>query len=102
LDDFRKIGEFLPWIVFLEMIEAGHIVRLLFSTFRLGYELILPKNGLGYILGDFLTYSSGHPGQVLRFCGRSSLVIRARFLKQNSDTKLDKTELPKFARLRQM
>jgi hypothetical protein len=27
------------------------------------YTLILTKNGLGYILGYYLTNSSGHPGQ---------------------------------------
>jgi hypothetical protein len=34
------------------------------ATFFLGkiYVLILTKNGLGYILGDFFTNSSGHPG----------------------------------------
>jgi hypothetical protein len=26
-----------------------------------GYSLILTKIGLGYILGDFVTNSSGHP-----------------------------------------
>jgi hypothetical protein len=29
------------------------------------YELILTKNGLGYILGDIFTNSSGHAGQGL-------------------------------------
>jgi hypothetical protein len=28
------------------------------------YVLILTKNGLGYILGDFVTNSSGHPVSV--------------------------------------
>jgi hypothetical protein len=27
----------------------------------LGYALILAKNGLGYILGEFFSNSSGHP-----------------------------------------
>jgi hypothetical protein len=27
------------------------------------YELSLTKNGLGYILGDFFTNPSGHPGR---------------------------------------
>jgi hypothetical protein len=27
-----------------------------------GYALILTNNWLGYILGDFFTNSSGHPG----------------------------------------
>jgi hypothetical protein len=39
----------------------------LWGTFSHGtsYVLILTKNGLGYILGDFFTNSSGHPDHAL-------------------------------------
>jgi hypothetical protein len=32
-----------------------------FCTVKVIYSLILTKNALGYILGEFFTYSSGHP-----------------------------------------
>jgi hypothetical protein len=38
-----------------------------------GYALNFTKNGLGYVLGDFFTNSSGHPGRkvscVVDICG---------------------------------
>jgi hypothetical protein len=34
----------------------------LFSMVKVMFVLILRKNGLGYILGDFFTNTSGHPG----------------------------------------
>jgi hypothetical protein len=33
---------------------------------RRGYTLIWQENRLGYILGDFFTNSSGHPGSDVR------------------------------------
>jgi hypothetical protein len=36
---------------------------------KYGYGSIMAKNGLGYILGDFLTNSSGHPVRMLSECG---------------------------------
>jgi hypothetical protein len=33
-----------------------------FFTVKVKITTILTKNGLGYILGDFFTNSSGHPG----------------------------------------
>jgi hypothetical protein len=36
-----------------------------FWKIKVTYILILTKNGVGYILGDFLTNSSGHPDSIL-------------------------------------
>jgi hypothetical protein len=47
---------------FSKITEVAHIDGPLFSTIKVTYALILTKKGLGYILGDFLTNSSGHPG----------------------------------------
>jgi hypothetical protein len=38
------------------------------------YALILPKIGLGYILGVFFTNSSGHPEGLPQDCGFKSLL----------------------------
>jgi hypothetical protein len=41
------------------------------------YVLILAKRGLGYVLDDFFTNVSGHPGRVARwFLFRPKLSIR--------------------------
>jgi hypothetical protein len=46
---------------FLKTTEGAQIIWLLF--FQVNRDvLVLTKNGLGYILGDFFTDSSGHPG----------------------------------------
>jgi hypothetical protein len=44
------------------------------------FVLILTKNGLGYILGDFFTNPSGHPGQ-----GNLDLSLMAGILLSDSD-----------------
>jgi hypothetical protein len=44
---------------FLQITEIAQIIGLLISTKN--YILIMTKNGLGYILGDFFTNVSGHP-----------------------------------------
>jgi hypothetical protein len=44
----------------LYITETALIAKTTFSAVK-GYALILTKKGLGYILGDFLTNSSGHP-----------------------------------------
>jgi hypothetical protein len=36
-------------------------MRLIFTWEKVVFVLILTKNGLGYILGDLLTSSPGHP-----------------------------------------
>jgi hypothetical protein len=44
------------------------------------YALILAKLGLGYVLGNFFTNASGHPGRVARwFLFRPKLSIRIFF-----------------------
>jgi hypothetical protein len=45
---------------FSKITELAQIFGLLFPQ-RSSYVFILAKNGLGYILGDFFTNSSGHP-----------------------------------------
>jgi hypothetical protein len=40
---------------------VAQILGLLLSTVKVMKALILTKNGVGYILGDFFTNSSGHP-----------------------------------------
>jgi hypothetical protein len=44
----------------LKIIEVAHIYGYFFHG--QDYALTLTKNELGYILGDFFTNSSGHPG----------------------------------------
>jgi hypothetical protein len=41
--------------------EVAHKVGVLLATVKVMYALILSKNVLGYILGEFFTNSSGHP-----------------------------------------
>jgi hypothetical protein len=54
LEEFSPIGHFF------EYYESS---RKFWATFphSSGFILILAKNGLGYIFGDFFTISSGHP-----------------------------------------
>jgi hypothetical protein len=40
--------------------EVAQILGHPFSTVKVMYVLVFTKNGLGNILGDFLTNSSGH------------------------------------------
>jgi hypothetical protein len=47
--NFRLLGDYLLW-AFKKM-----------NFFLKSKELIFTKNGLGYILGDFFTNTSGHP-----------------------------------------
>jgi hypothetical protein len=44
------MGDCLPWATFL-----------CYFFLSMDYELILSKNVLGYLLGDFFTNSSDHP-----------------------------------------
>jgi hypothetical protein len=61
-----KLGEFSPngnlFTVgcMMKMIEVALILGALFPH-RTRNELVLAKNGLGYILSDFFTNSPGHP-----------------------------------------
>jgi hypothetical protein len=55
--------------LFFLITELAHFFGLLFPQ-RTSYVFILTKNGLGYILGDFFTNSSGHPGRHVGFLHR--------------------------------
>jgi hypothetical protein len=66
------LGEFSPNVLLLfalgtyvKTTEVAHIFGLLNSTVKV-YALILTKPGLGYILGEFFTNSSGHPVAVAK------------------------------------
>jgi hypothetical protein len=54
------LGGCLFWAGFFKFTEEAQIIGLLFSHSK-RYVLILTKHGLGYILGDLFTNSSGHP-----------------------------------------
>jgi hypothetical protein len=57
------MGDCLLWAVLMKIIEVVHIFLQLFPYVSSEYVLCnFDKNGLGYILGDFFTNSSGHPG----------------------------------------
>jgi hypothetical protein len=46
--------------LFLKITEVAQILKLLFARVK-SYALISTKDGLGYVLGDFYTNSSGRP-----------------------------------------
>jgi hypothetical protein len=46
---------------FLQIKEIAQIIGLLISAVYIRFVFILTKNGLGYILGDPFTKTSGHP-----------------------------------------
>jgi hypothetical protein len=60
--DFSPIARSYTLASFFEKYNSSHPF---WATFFNGksYALILTKNELGDILGDFLTNSSGHPGR---------------------------------------
>jgi hypothetical protein len=45
---------------FQKITEVGQMLKVMYVK---SYGLVLTKNGAGYILGDFFTNSSGHPGK---------------------------------------
>jgi uncharacterized membrane protein SpoIIM required for sporulation len=47
---------------FFENKKVAFILGYVLFTCGVGYALMLTKNGLGYIMGDFFTNSSVHPG----------------------------------------
>jgi hypothetical protein len=53
----------------LKIAEVAHISGLLFPMVPVMYSFGQQKNGLGYILGDFFTNSSGHPDVMIRIFG---------------------------------
>jgi hypothetical protein len=52
-------------VYFLSLFENDRNIPVSFGYFFHceSYALISAKNGLGYILGDFFTNSSGHPAR---------------------------------------
>jgi hypothetical protein len=58
--NFRLLGDCLLGAVFLTYRSSPHFWTTFFHC--KSDVLILTKNGLGYILGDFFTNSSGHLG----------------------------------------
>jgi hypothetical protein len=65
-----RLGEFPPirkLFTSIRVLKITEICSINWATFFRGanYELILTNNLLGYILGDFFTNSSGHPGRCI-------------------------------------
>jgi hypothetical protein len=54
------MGGCFLWAVFLKSVKVTQIIGLLFPLHKLFINI--GKNGLGYILGDFISNLSGHPG----------------------------------------
>jgi hypothetical protein len=79
------LAEFSPiyWANFLfgQFFEDYKISPIYWATFFNGksYAYNLTKNGLGYILGDFFTSSSGHPDRCSNF-GKTSQMREALLL----------------------
>jgi hypothetical protein len=64
--EISPIGRLFTFSSFLKLTEVAQIFGLLFfhdTRYVCTYILILPINGLGFVLGDSFTNSSGHPGQ---------------------------------------
>jgi hypothetical protein len=59
LGEFSPIGRLFSLGIFFENYKRANILVYFFRG--LNFELILAQNGLGYILGEFFTNSSGHP-----------------------------------------
>jgi hypothetical protein len=59
LGEFKFFGDIFG-VVFLKNPYVENIFRIPHFPGK-SYVLIVTKNGLGYILGDFFTNSSGHP-----------------------------------------
>jgi hypothetical protein len=55
----------------LKIKQEAQSLRLPFSTVKVMYLHNFDKNGLGYILGDFFTNSSGHPGCEAAWCANT-------------------------------
>jgi hypothetical protein len=64
LGEFLPVGRLISLGIFLKIAEVALIFGLLFST-EIALYCFFYKNGLGYILGDFITSSSGHPALYL-------------------------------------
>jgi hypothetical protein len=60
LGEFSPIGRLFVLVRFFLMTEKARNFGLLSPK----YVSILTKNMFGYILGDFITNSSGHPGPI--------------------------------------
>jgi hypothetical protein len=86
-----RLGEFSPigWLFtlgsFLKMTQVADILGNFSPRLRLWNNFV--KNGLGYILGDSFTNSSGHPG-------------RQRIRSQQKKTKMERLRLDFISLLR--
>jgi hypothetical protein len=72
LGEFSPLGDLLLWAVFSKTTSKAPILSAIFLI--LSHVIILPKNGLGHILGNFFTNSSSHPASK---GGRLSLNCRS-------------------------
>jgi hypothetical protein len=61
--NFRLLGDFFISPFFYYISWPNFSVALFHMK---SYVLVMPENGFGYILGDVVTNSSGHPGSELR------------------------------------
>jgi hypothetical protein len=69
--NFRLLGDFLLWAVFFKLQKWHKFLGFFFHGES--NVLFFTKNGLGYILGDFPTNSSGHraPNSLISFTKHS-------------------------------
>jgi hypothetical protein len=70
LGEFSPIGRLFTLCSFLKMTEVAQIFQTIFAIVKVSYILTF-TNGLGYIIGDLFTNSSGHLGSS-RVCGKQS------------------------------
>jgi hypothetical protein len=86
LVEFSPIGRLFTLGSGLKITEVEHIFELPTFFHGASYAFILSKNGLGSILGDFFTNSSGHPGadihclSTIQFLSRFAFVSQSRLL----------------------
>jgi hypothetical protein len=59
------LGDCLLKAVFLKLTKVAHIFGLPFPQVEVMYAVILTKTGLGYILVNFFTNSSGRPVDIV-------------------------------------
>jgi hypothetical protein len=64
LGEFSPVGQLFTLACFKKIAEVAPFWAGCSFPRKKSYELILSKSGLGYILGEFFTNSSGHPAPV--------------------------------------
>jgi hypothetical protein len=75
--NFRLLGDCFLWAVLWNMKMMPWFLGYFF--FGKSYKKLLAKIGLGYILGDFFTNSSGHPDRSLHRFHFSSFLTSVNF-----------------------